>query len=304
MLPVKPSQRARLMREIPTDRHPRRSLVRILERGARARGPRRDRLLFAELAGMAGSAPARPVAGGRHGGTVPPTLRTAIPLTMAVWGFVLRRCANWCWFAAWRSRRPRQLPPPPQPDEAEKLLERTAAAGRVEGGSCTQSRMPPKPAAGNAASTPRSPRSAAVEQVRVLSPDPVLRPARSMHVPRRNPRPAPRPGRRRQADRRRRRRHRHLAPSAPRRAASTSSSSTTPAASAWPAAASLAGHDALRRRQPDRHGHGPRGAAGRREHAGAGRRLRHRPVPHHEAVPARRAGRRASAACRTSPPSA
>ena len=39
-------------------------------------------------------------------------------------------------------------------------------------------------------------------------------------------------------------------------------------------------------------------------HAGAGRRLRHRPVPPHGPLPARGAGRRASRACRTSRPSA
>ena len=49
---------------------------------------------------------------------------------------------------------------------------------------------------------------------------------------------------------------------------------------------SLAGPDALRRRQRDRHGDGRRGAAGRRRHAGAGGRLRDRPVPADAAVPA------------------
>ena len=53
----------------------------------------------------------------------------------------------------------------------------------------------------------------------------------------------------------------------------------------------LAGRaDALRRRQRDRHGHGPRGPAGRPGHAGARRRLRHRPVPADAALPARAPG--------------
>ena len=37
--------------------------------------------------------------------------------------------------------------------------------------------------------------------------------------------------------------------------------------------------DALRRRERDRAGHGARGASGRARHAGAGGRVRHRPVP-------------------------
>ena len=40
------------------------------------------------------------------------------------------------------------------------------------------------------------------------------------------------------------------------------------------------------------------------QHAGAGRRVRHRSVSHHEAASCARCRRRASAACRTSPPSA
>ena len=67
---------------------------------------------------------------------------------------------------------------------------------------------------------------------------------------------------------------------------------------------SLVGHAALRRRQRDRHRHGPRGAAGRGGDAGARRRLRHRSVPADEGVPRRAAGGSASAACRTSRPSA
>ncbi len=44
---------------------------------------------------------------------------------------------------------------------------------------------------------------------------------------------------------------------------------------------SLAGPDALRRRQRHRHGDGERSAAHRQRHAGAGRRVRHRPLPPH-----------------------
>ena len=63
------------------------------------------------------------------------------------------------------------------------------------------------------------------------------------------------------------------------------------------------GDDALRRRQRDRHGHGPRGAAGRARHGGAGRRVRDRSVPAHAAASSRTSSARASPACRTSRPS-
>ena len=49
---------------------------------------------------------------------------------------------------------------------------------------------------------------------------------------------------------------------------------------------------------------GQRGAAGRARHAGARRRVRHRPVPADAELPAPRSATPASRACRTSPPSA
>ena len=62
--------------------------------------------------------------------------------------------------------------------------------------------------------------------------------------------------------------------------------------------------DALRRRQRDRRRHGARGAARRARDAGARRRLRHRPVPPDAGLPRGAASASASAASRTSRPSA
>jgi hypothetical protein len=99
--------------------------------------------MIAELASiwLAGSpgvrtATGEPVAGTDTDGSVATTLRTRMPLTMAVWGFVLvavgELVLDW-----WRGRRRRVTKPaePAQPD-AEKLLEellkQAEAASRQE----------------------------------------------------------------------------------------------------------------------------------------------------------------------------
>ena len=66
---------------------------------------------------------------------------------------------------------------------------------------------------------------------------------------------------------------------------------------------SLAGLMPVRRRERDRDGDGRRGAPDRARHAGARRRVRHRPVPADADTSCARSPTRASRACRTSRPS-
>jgi hypothetical protein len=107
-------------------------------------------VVFAEVASIWLASSGTPRASG--GPTVLPdnsndavvaSLRSRVPLFMAVWGFGFVAVGELA-LHLWRSRKPAAPPCPPQPDEAEKLLEELLAqaeARRAEdGGQRTEDR--------------------------------------------------------------------------------------------------------------------------------------------------------------------